>query len=61
MNEYEKIAKKYCERVGYTFIFANEYKVGVMNPETKEMWSLNWEEVAKHLEKHIEAEKVLTK
>ena len=55
IEELEKIAKAYCKKMGYEFIFANEYKFGF---QTKYggLFTLNYFELEQKL-KEIEKEK----
>ena len=48
MSEYEEIAKAFCKRFGYEYIFANEYKVGFATPDGS-MWTNSWLEVGEKL------------
>lgn len=51
MNEYEQIAKEYCKKYGYNFIFADGYKIGIEIPDTHELLTLTWDEVKSHIER----------
>ena len=50
MSEYKEIAEKFCEKLGYNLIYANEYEVGVEKPDTHSMFKLNWKEVSEKLD-----------
>lgn len=52
-EELEEVAKAYCEKMGYTFIFANEDKFGF---ETKDgqLWTLDYFELADKLKENKE-------
>lgn len=57
MSEHEQIAKKFCEKMGYTLLFVNEYKIGVEKPDTREMFTMTWKEMAERLEEVQKGEK----
>lgn len=48
VEELEEVARAYCKKMGYEFIFANEYKFGF---ETKDgqLWTLDYFELAEKL------------
>ena len=46
--ELTQIAKAYCNKMGYTFIFANEYKFG-FEDKNGGLWTLNYFELEEKL------------
>ena len=47
-EELKKIAKKYCEKMNYTFIFANEYKFGFEDKQGG-LWTMTYFELEEKL------------
>jgi hypothetical protein len=47
-EELTLIAKAYCEKMGYTFIFANEYKFG-FEDKNGNLWTLDYFELENKL------------
>ena len=41
LRELEEIAKAYCKKMGYTYIFANEYKFG-FEDKNENLWTLRY-------------------
>ena len=53
LEELQEIAKAYCKKMGYTYIFANEYKFGFEDKQGG-LWTLSYlelEEKLKEMEK----------
>ena len=53
LEELKAVAKAYCKKIGYEFIFANEYKFGFMD-KNENLWTLTYfelEEKLKELER----------
>lgn len=50
LQELTDIAKAYCKKYNYEFIFANENKFGFMD-KNEQMWTLSYYELADMLEK----------
>lgn len=48
LEELKAIAKAYCKKMNYTFIFANEYKFG-FEDKNKNLWTLTYYELAEKL------------
>ena len=48
-EELKKIAKAYCEKMGYTFIFANDYKFG-FEDKNEQLWTMNYMELYEALQ-----------
>lgn len=46
--ELKAVAKKYCEKMGYTFIFANEDKFG-FEDKNGNLWTLTYFELERKL------------
>jgi hypothetical protein len=48
LEQLQEIAREYCRQMGYTYIFANEYKFGF---ETKQggLWTMTYDELAEKL------------
>ena len=44
LNELKQIAKAYCKKMGYTYIFANEYKFG-FEDKNGSLWTLSYFEL----------------
>lgn len=55
IEELVEIAKAYCKKMGYTYIFANEYKFG-FEDKNGSLWTLNYLELENKL-KEMEREK----
>lgn len=50
LNELKEIAKAYCKKMGYEYIFANEYKFGFMD-KNEQLWTLDYFELEEKLKK----------
>jgi len=48
LNELKEIAKAYCKKMGYEFIFANEYKFGLQD-KNGGLWTLTYFELENKL------------
>lgn len=48
LNELKEIAKAYCKKMGYEYIFANEYKFGFMD-KNEQLWTLDYFELENKL------------
>lgn len=48
LEELREVAKAYCKKMGYTFIFANEYKFG-FEDKNGNLWTLTYFELADKL------------
>ena len=48
LGELREIAKAYCKKMGYTFIFANEYKFG-FEDKNGGLWTLSYFELEEKL------------
>lgn len=44
LKELEDIAKAYCKKMGYEFIFANDYKFGFMD-KNEQLWTMSYFEL----------------
>jgi len=53
LEELEEIAKAYCKKMGYDFIFANEYKFGFQDKQ-EGLWTMTYTELAEKLKKGSE-------
>lgn len=40
-SELREVAKAYCKKMGYEFIFANEYKFGFQD-KNEQLWTLTY-------------------
>lgn len=47
-NELKQVAKAYCKKMGYEFIFANEYKFGFQD-KNGNLWTLSYFELERKL------------
>ena len=47
-KELTEVAKAYCKKMGYTFIFANEYKFG-FEDKNGNLWTLTYTDLAEKL------------
>lgn len=45
VEELTQVAKAYCKKMGYEFIFANEYKFGFQD-KNEQLWTLTYFELA---------------
>ena len=52
IGELREIAKTYCKKMGYEFIFANEYKFGFAD-KNENLWTLTYFELAEKLKEMI--------
>ena len=50
LKELQEIAKAFCKKMGYTYIFANEYKFGYED-KYGGLWTLNYFELEEILKK----------
>ena len=48
LEELQEVAKAYCKKMGYTYIFANEYKFG-FEDKNGSLWTLNYFELEEKL------------
>lgn len=48
-EELTEVAKKYCEKMGYNFVFANEYKFG-FEDKNGNLWTLTYFDLAEKLQ-----------
>lgn len=48
LNELKAVAKAYCNKMGYNFIFANEYKFG-FEDKNGSLWTLSYFELEEKL------------
>lgn len=48
LNELKEIAKAYCRKMGYEYIFANDYKFGFMD-KNEQLWTLDYFELENKL------------
>ena len=48
LGELREVAKAYCKKMGYTFIFANEYKFG-FEDKNGGLWTLSYFELEEKL------------
>lgn len=51
LGELKEIAKAYCKKMGYEYIFANEYKFGFMD-KNEQLWTLDYFELENKLKKY---------
>ena len=49
LGELREVAKTYCRKMGYKFIFANEYKFG-FEDENGNLWTLTYFDLAEKLQ-----------
>lgn len=48
IDELKQIARAYCKKMGYTYIFANDYKFG-FEDKNGQLWTLTYFELADKL------------
>ena len=48
LEELKAVAKAYCKKMGYTYIFANEYKFG-FEDKNGNLWTMSYFELADKL------------
>jgi len=48
LGELREVAKAYCKKMGYEFIFANEYKFGFAD-KNENLWTLSYFELEEKL------------
>ena len=56
-EELTQVAKAYCDKMGYEFVFANEYKFGFQTKEDKQFWTMDYYELAEALKQEEENNK----
>lgn len=44
LNELKEVAKAFCKKFGYTYIFANEYKFGYED-KNENLWTMSYFEL----------------
>lgn len=52
LSELKEVAKAYCKKMGYEFIFANEYKFG-FEDKNGGLWTLSYFELEEKLKEMI--------
>ena len=52
LGELKEIAKAYCKKMGYEYIFANEYKFGFMD-KNEQFWTLDYFELENKKKKEL--------
>ncbi len=52
LGELKEIAKAYCKKMGYEYIFANEDKFGFMD-KNEQLWTLDYFELEEKLKKEL--------
>lgn len=55
LQDLQDVAKAYCKKMGYKFIFANEYKFG-FETNDEQLWTLSYFEMGEKL-KEMKKEK----
>ena len=50
LGELKEVAKAYCKKMGYTYIFANEYKFG-FEDKNGSLWTMTYFDLAERLKK----------
>ena len=48
LEQLQEIAKEYCKQMGYTYIFANEYKFGFEDKQGG-LWTMTYYELEEKL------------
>jgi hypothetical protein len=48
LGELKAVAKAYCKKMGYEFIFANDYKFGFMD-KNEQLWTMSYFELEEAL------------
>lgn len=55
-EDLQEVARAYCKKMGYNFIFANDYKFGFETPDGQ-LWTLDYFELGEQLKKMKKEEK----
>ena len=50
LQELKEVAKAFCKKMGYEFIFANEYKFGFQD-KNEQLWTMSYFELEEALKK----------